>query len=137
MLSGLDLGIKLTTFNCLKEKLAKCIEHEKEIMLRINVETILPSVSKSLSSTPYIWVNPLTPNVFSHPNQLDESISNFRVVGWYFSFLNFKRNVFLQHLQFSDQELLISVKYYFFTAFAGLWPVVAKLSQLLLQVSNQ
>ena len=26
-------------------------------------------------------------NVFSHPYQLDESISNFRVVGWYFSFL--------------------------------------------------
>ena len=55
MLSGLDLGIKLMTFNCLKEKLAKCIEHEKEIMLRINMKTILPSVSKSLSSsTPYI-----------------------------------------------------------------------------------
>ena len=27
------------------------------------------------------------PNVFSHPYQLNESISNFRVVGWYFSFL--------------------------------------------------
>ena len=26
-------------------------------------------------------------DIFSHPYQLDESISNFRVVGWYFSFL--------------------------------------------------
>ena len=26
-------------------------------------------------------------NVFSDPYQLDESISKFRVVGWYFSFL--------------------------------------------------
>ena len=31
--------------------------------------------------------NPFMLNVFSHPYQLDESISNFRVVGWYFSFL--------------------------------------------------
>ena len=38
-------------------------------------------------------LNPFMPNVFSPPYQLDESISNFRVVGWYFSFLlNFKRN---------------------------------------------
>ena len=29
--------------------------------------------------------NPFMPNVFSHPYQLNESISNFRVVGWYFS----------------------------------------------------
>ena len=29
----------------------------------------------------------------SHPYQLDESISNFRIVGWYFSFLfKFKKN---------------------------------------------
>ena len=35
------------------------------------------------------------PNVFSHPYQLDESISNFRVVGWYFSFLfKFKKILF-------------------------------------------
>ena len=27
------------------------------------------------------------PNVFSHPYQLDEPILNFRVAGWYFSFL--------------------------------------------------
>ena len=31
--------------------------------------------------------NLFMPNVFSHPYQLDESISNFRVVGRYFSFL--------------------------------------------------
>ena len=32
-------------------------------------------------------------NVFSHPYQLGESISNLRVVRWYFSFYsNFKRN---------------------------------------------
>ena len=35
----------------------------------------------------FITVNPFMPNVYSHPYQLDESISNFRVVGWYFSFL--------------------------------------------------
>ena len=34
------------------------------------------------------------PNVFSHPYQLDEFISNFRVVGWYFSFLyKFKKKL--------------------------------------------
>ena len=27
------------------------------------------------------------PNVFSHFYQLDEAISNFRVVGWHFSFV--------------------------------------------------
>ena len=32
-------------------------------------------------------------DVFSHPYQLDESISNFRVVGWYFSFLFKKTSV--------------------------------------------
>ena len=31
-------------------------------------------------------INLLMPNVFSDPYQLDESISNFRIVGWYFSF---------------------------------------------------
>ena len=36
------------------------------------------------------WFNPFMPNVFSHPYQLDESISNFRVAGVYFSFFFFK-----------------------------------------------
>ena len=42
----------------------------------------------------YCWnINPFMPNVFSHPYQLDESISNLRVVGWYFSFLfKFSKN---------------------------------------------
>ena len=31
-------------------------------------------------------INRFMPNVFSHPYQLDESISNFRVIGLYFSF---------------------------------------------------
>ena len=40
------------------------------------------------------------PNVFSHPYQLDESISHFRVVGWYFSFYsNFRRNFCKQTLE--------------------------------------
>ena len=34
-----------------------------------------------------IVFNPFMPNVFSHHHQFDESIYNFRVVGWYFSFL--------------------------------------------------
>ena len=37
--------------------------------------------------TDHDTLHPLMPRVFSHPYQLDESISNFRVVGWYFSFL--------------------------------------------------
>ena len=37
------------------------------------------------------YVNPFMPNVFSHPYQLDKSISNLRVVGWYFD-SNFKRH---------------------------------------------
>ena len=33
------------------------------------------------------------PNIFSHPYQLDEAISNFNVVGWYLSFYSdLKRN---------------------------------------------
>ena len=36
---------------------------------------------------PLRLINPFMPNVFSHLYQLDESISNFRVVGWYFSFI--------------------------------------------------
>ena len=39
-----------------------------------------------------LTLNQFMPNVFSHPYQLDESFSNFRVIGWYFTFLNFKRN---------------------------------------------
>ena len=35
----------------------------------------------------YFSIDPFMPNVLSHPFQLDESISNFRIVGWYFSFL--------------------------------------------------
>ena len=40
------------------------------------------------------------PNVFSHLYQLDESISNCRVVGWY---LNIKLSV-------GGEEMLLSVK---------------------------
>ena len=31
-------------------------------------------------------INPFMPNRISHCYELDESISNFRVAGWYFSF---------------------------------------------------
>ena len=31
-------------------------------------------------------INPFMPNVLPHLYQLNESVSNFRVVGWYFSF---------------------------------------------------
>ena len=34
-----------------------------------------------------IYFNPLMPNIFSHPYQMEGSFFNFRVVGWYFSFL--------------------------------------------------
>ena len=45
------------------------------------------------------------PNVLSHPYQLDESISNFRVVGWYFSFYSFKRHFCSeQWITLSDAE---------------------------------
>ena len=38
-------------------------------------------------------INPFMPNGIYHTYQLDDSISNFRVVGWYFSFhSNFKIN---------------------------------------------
>ena len=39
------------------------------------------------SGTYPIRINPFMPNVFSHPYQLDESISNFGGDGWYFTFL--------------------------------------------------
>ena len=38
------------------------------------------------------------PNMFSHPYLLDESISNFRVVGWYF----FIFIIFLKKLMFAN-----------------------------------
>ena len=45
-------------------------------------------------------------NVFSHPYQLDESISNFRVVGWYFSFLlNFFKTLLFANSGEPDQTL--------------------------------
>ena len=34
----------------------------------------------------FTTLNAFMPNVFSHPNQIDESVSNSRVVGWYFPF---------------------------------------------------
>ena len=38
-------------------------------------------------------INPFIPNLFSHPYQLDESISNLGLLGGIFHFyLNFKRN---------------------------------------------
>ena len=40
-----------------------------------------------------LYFNPCMPNVFSHPYQLDQSISNFWVVGFFFNFYSkFKRN---------------------------------------------
>ena len=53
-------------------------------------------------------------NVFSHPCQLDESISNFMVVGWYyFIFIKLKKIMFAKsgepdqtpHFAASDQVL--------------------------------
>ena len=38
--------------------------------------------------------------VFSHPYQLNESLSNFRIVGWYFSFLFMS----LKNLLFADSR---------------------------------
>ena len=37
-------------------------------------------------------VNPFMPNIISHPYHLDESIFNFRVVGIFHFYSNFKRN---------------------------------------------
>ena len=34
-------------------------------------------------------LNPFMPNVFCHHYRMDESISNFRVVGWYFHFYSY------------------------------------------------
>ena len=49
--------------------------------------------TKTNVATLNIPFNPFMLNVFSHPYQLDESISNFSVIGWYFSvLLKFIRN---------------------------------------------
>ena len=42
------------------------------------------ATSKERVTNAIFLVNPFMPNVFSHPNRLDKSISNFRAVGWYF-----------------------------------------------------
>ena len=39
-------------------------------------------------------VNPFMPNIISHPYLLDESIYNFRVAGWYFSFIQILKETF-------------------------------------------
>ena len=46
---------------------------------------IMNTIVERLKSTHFL--NPFMLNLFSHPYQLDKSISNFRVVGWVFSFL--------------------------------------------------
>ena len=54
--------------------------------------TVLYAVLKALYFSAKTWfhflkyLNPFMPNVFSYPYQLDKSISNLRVGGWYFSF---------------------------------------------------
>ena len=50
-----------------------------DIILKTFTYTYIPILSSH--------INPFMLNVFSHPFQLNESIFNFRVVGWYFSFL--------------------------------------------------
>ena len=57
---------------------------------RVEPEKVLkPQASlKMLSAANLRWqINPFVPNVFSHPYQFDESISNSKVVGKHFSFL--------------------------------------------------
>ena len=45
------------------------------------------------------------PNVFFHPYQLGESISNFRVVGWYFSFVQILKETSVSKHWRADQTL--------------------------------
>ena len=52
------------------------------------------------------------PNVFSHPYQLGESISNFRVVGWYFFF-------FIQFLE--ETSVSKQLNPWSDAAFCGVW----------------
>ena len=56
-------------------------------------------------------INPFMPNVFSHPYQLDDSISNFRGVGWFSIFIQILKgtSVSKQWRTWSD------------TAFCGVW----------------
>ena len=49
---------------------------------------------QGIISTPEMTINPFMPNVFPYPYQLDEYISNFRVVGWIFLF-KFQKNLLL------------------------------------------
>ena len=57
-------------------------------MWHINVVIIQEEFIRPNKHTEHITIskffNPFMPNVFSHPYQLDKSISNFRVVRWYF-----------------------------------------------------
>ena len=50
------------------------------------------------------YLSPFKPNGNSHFYQLVQSISNFRVVGWYFSFLfKFQKNLLLANSGEPDQ----------------------------------
>ena len=51
------------------------------------LKSIKISLVMMIAITETTDINAFMPNVFSHPYQLDEPISNFWVVGWYFSFL--------------------------------------------------
>ena len=55
------------------------------------------------------WFNPFTPNVFSHPYQLDESIFNFRVVGRYLFSFNQIFRLLLANSGDPDQTLRFAV----------------------------
>ena len=49
--------------------------------------SVFMSISPFTIFRKVVFFNPFRPYVFSHPYQMDETISNLRVVGLYFSFL--------------------------------------------------
>ena len=48
------------------------------------LDSLMAMFARTIDGQTGLSFNSFMPNVFFHPCHLDESISNFRVVGWYF-----------------------------------------------------
>ena len=84
MLITKDIQINVKLFG---DKQCRCKEVDCRLYQELHSLFLVLAIISLGKSQMVALLNPFIPNVFSHHYQLDESISNFRVVGWYFSFL--------------------------------------------------
>ena len=86
--AGLEVKLSVRAFHalCMREAMALAMQARP----RLHCSPISTEISCAGSLMMKLNVfNPFMTNVFCHPYQLDESISNFRIVRWYFSIFFF------------------------------------------------